>query len=214
MHSNKFEISFILCYEFTISACPFFNLIAGLLLFLLTKRSTLKSRHGSRKTKFGPNFVISCNHVLQCSNRLGPSTSLETAIGVDTEMLDLNTRQETLDLVLDKLYRGYNWRMNIVSSWTQSFAVSDSLECTEGVVIVTGVLDGVHISVHAINCLHAVVKLAVAHVGVDLSFVLGSSGRKTEGINSPPQVLFLLRFTQRHGLAKGRLVDLYDGTSL
>jgi hypothetical protein len=129
-------------------------------------------------------------------------------------MLDLNTWQETLDLVLDELHRGHNWRMNIICSRAQSFAVSNSLECAEGVVVVTSVFDGVYVSVHAIDCFHAVVEFAVAHMGVDLSFVLGSSGGKTEGIYSPSQVLFLLCLAQRHSLAKGGLVDLYNSTSL
>jgi len=53
------------------------------------------------------------------------------------------------------------------SSWIETLAVSDHLEYTKCIVIIAGVLDGVCICAHAVNCLHStVIKITVVeHAG-------------------------------------------------
>jgi len=106
--------------------------------------------------------------------------SLQTAFGIGAEMLDLNADQENFQTVPLRTLQGIRGEWMGGSFWTETLGVSDHLECTKCVVTIAGVLDGVCIGVHAVNCLHTVINITVEHAGVHLSLVLCTSGCKTK----------------------------------
>ena len=128
-----------------------FTSFCTLLILVITKGCTLERRHGSWQTMLGTILIVGFDQIF-----MAPTYQVRvfTAVGVTSKTIDLNTGKNILNLLLYKLDRGYNMRVDVVSSWTETLAIPDLVEYTKCVVIIAGVLDRVYISVHAVNCLH------------------------------------------------------------
>ena len=72
-----------------------------------------------------PNFVCRFHHILQSRNCLGPCPSLESTIRVHHEPLDVHALQKAPELLLNEIYRGNNWRVNVIGPWTEVFGVPE-----------------------------------------------------------------------------------------
>jgi hypothetical protein len=70
------------------------------------------------------------------------------------------------------------------------------------------IFDRVHIRVAPVNSIHAVAKLAVAHVGVDLRCRSCDRSCETKSVDRPTKVLLFEVVAQRHGFSQSRFVDL------
>ena len=115
-------------------------------------------------------------------NSLRPGSSLQTAVEVNANTIDLNTGQDTFNLSPSQTWQRVQQESRRCKFLDRD-AIPDPLECTKCAVIIAVVLDGVYISGNAVNCLHTVIKLAVAHMGVHLSLLsllLRTSGGKTK----------------------------------
>ena len=98
-----------------------------------------------------PYFFSGNYHVAQCSNSLRPGSSFETTVRVHKCLLEIQHGQETSQLRFN-LFGGWNDRgVNIIQSRTKTFGISNTFESTKGSVVASGILNGIHIRVHAIN---------------------------------------------------------------
>jgi hypothetical protein len=71
------------------------------------------------------------------------------------------------------------------------------------------IFDRVHIRVVAVNSIHAVAKLAVAHVVVDLRCRSCDCSCETKSVDRPTKVLLFEAVAQtRHGFSQSRFVNL------
>ncbi|GKT83088.1 LOW QUALITY PROTEIN: hypothetical protein Ct61P_00938 [Colletotrichum tofieldiae] len=141
---------------------------------------------------------------------LGPLAGLETAVGVDPELLRAETVVEhLLDAGLDLLF-GRNTRgVDVVDTRADVAGVGLLLEDTEELGVRLAVLDGQDIGIQRGDGVEEVLELGVAEVGVDLGGVLDAGSRQLEGVDGPVEVgLALLAGAERETLTQSRLVDL------
>ena len=100
--------------------------------------------------------------------------------------------------------------MNVVNARPNLIGILKGLKGIKQIHIGARGFDGDHIRIHGGNILDDVVKLAVAHMGVNLGFVLNPTGGDAKAFHRPLQVGWPVRLTQRQPFANGRFVDLDD----
>lgn len=153
----------------------------------------------------------SIDHVGQRSLSLGPLTGLETAVGVDPELLRLEVLKHLLDLAPDLLLAGDTGRVNVVDTGTNVARVLVLNEDLEELGVGLGVLNGENVGIESGDGVEEVLELGVAEVRVDLGRVLDAGGGEPEGLDGPVEVsLALLAGAERKTLTESRLVDLDD----
>ncbi|KAF3806612.1 putative 5-methyltetrahydropteroyltriglutamate--homocysteine methyltransferase, partial [Colletotrichum gloeosporioides] len=160
----------------------------------------------------GAEVLGGVDHVGQRSLGLGPLAGLQTAVGVDPELLRAETVvKHLLDAGLDLLLGGNTRRVDVVDTRADVAGVGLLLEDTEELGVRLAVLDGQDIGIEGSDGVEEVLELGVAKVRVDLSGVLDTGGGQLEGVNSPGEVsLTLLAGAERETLTESRLVDLDD----
>lgn len=82
--------------------------------------------------------------------------------------------------------------MDIIKTWSDSVGVSILFKGTEKLEVRLGVFNGNAVSVKSLDGFKDVVKVRVAHVGVDLSFIWNINGGQEEGLDSPVEVGILV----------------------
>mmetsp|Transcript_18854 Transcript_18854/g.34198 ORF Transcript_18854/g.34198 Transcript_18854/m.34198 type:complete len:615 (-) Transcript_18854:549-2393(-) len=102
--------------------------------------------------------------------------------------------------------------MDVVQSGSNSIGVSVLLEGGQELEVALAVLDGDDVRVQGLDGREDVVEVRVAHVGVDLGFVLqvGSTNGDLERAGGPLQILLPVRLTQGQTLTDSGLIHLDD----
>lgn len=140
-----------------------------------------------------------------------PLAGLETAVGVDPELLRLEVGKHLLDALLELVKGGDTRRVDVVDTRADVAGVLLVNEDLEELGIGLGVLDGEDIGIEGSDGVEEVLELRVAEVGVNLSGVLNTSGGELEGVDSPLEVgVTLLTLAEGKTLTEGRLIDLDD----
>jgi hypothetical protein len=127
----------------------------------------------------------SVDHVDQGGLGLLPLTGLETAVGVDPELLRLQVRKHLREAVLDLLLRGNTRRVDVVHTRANVARVRLVLKDLEELGVALAVLNRQNVGVERSNGVEEVLELRVAEVRVDLSRVLHASTRKLERVDGP-----------------------------
>ena len=127
----------------------------------------------------------SVNHVDQRGLGLLPLPGLETAVGVDPQLLGLEVCEHLRQAVLDLLLRGHTRRVDVVHTGANVAWVRLVLKHLEELGVALAVLNRQNISVERSNGVEEVLELGVAEVRVDLGRVLDSSTGKLERVDGP-----------------------------
>lgn len=140
---------------------------------------------------------------------LGPSTSLESTIGVTPQLAWSQVCEHLLDAVLDLLLGGDTRRVDVVNTGANVARVGLVDEDLEELGVRLAVLDGQDIGIESGDGVEEVLELRVAEVGVDLSAIGDTGGGQLEGVNSPLEVGNTgLTSAEGKTLTESRLVDL------
>lgn len=140
-----------------------------------------------------------------------PLARLETAVGVDPELVRLEVSKHLLDAVLDLVLGGNTRGVDVVDTGADVARVGLVDEDLEELGVALAVLNRQDIGIKSSDGVEEVLELRVAEVGVDLSRVANTSGRELERVDGPREVsLTLLAGAERKTLTKSRLVDLDD----
>ncbi|KAK1242143.1 hypothetical protein MKX07_000129 [Trichoderma sp. CBMAI-0711] len=151
------------------------------------------------------------DHVGQSLLGLLPLAGLETAVGVDPELLRLEVLEHLLDAVLDLLLAGNTGRVDVVDTRSDVAGVGRVDEDAQQLGIGLAVLNGQNVGIEGSDGVEEVLELRVAEVGVDLSGVLDAGGGQAESVDSPLEVgITLLARAERETLTESRLIDLDD----
>src|ERR1700761_6708048 len=135
-----------------------------------------------------PEELGGLNHVLQTCLRFVPSSRLQTAVGVDPQLVWLEVLKHLLKTVLDLLLAWNTRAVDVVNTWTNMAWISLGNEDLEKLGIRLAVLDGQDIGIESGDGVQEVLELRVTEVRVDLGAVLYTSGRQLEAVAGPSEV--------------------------
>lgn len=171
----------------------------------------------------------SVDHLGEGTLDLIPLAGLETAVGVDPELLGtdwillviirlwlrrhlkLTVLEHLLDALLELSLGGNTRAVDVVDTRADVAGVGLIDEDLEELGVRLGVLNGEDISIQRGNGVEEVLELRVAEVGVNLSRIVNASSGQLEAVDSPLEVgVTLTALPKRKTLTKSRLVDLDD----
>jgi hypothetical protein len=151
------------------------------------------------------------DHVGECTLDLIPVASLQTAVGVDPELIRAEVLKHLLDTLLELSLGGDTRAVDVIDTGANVTRVRLVNKDLEELGIGLGVLNGENVGIQRSDGMEEVLELRVAEVGVNLSGVLNTSSGELEAVDSPLEVGVTLRaLAERKTLTKSRLVDLND----
>jgi hypothetical protein len=154
-----------------------------------------------------------CTHILERSFSLGPSTSLEPTVRVDPKQLLLDVLRNLHQSLVHLLLGRDTGRMDIVQSRPDAVGVSVLVERMQQFQVALGVLDSDTVCIETLDSSENVVKVGVAHVGVDLALVGDIGGSEQERVDGPLEVLLVIHRTEWKSFADSWLVNLNGGNT-
>lgn len=153
----------------------------------------------------------SVDHVGEGTLDLVPLAGLETAVGVDPELLGAEELEHLLNALLELLLGGNTGGVDVVDTGADVAGVGLVNEDLEELGIRLGVLNGEDIGIEGSDGVEEVLELGVAEVRVDLGRVLNTGGGELEAVDGPLEVGVTLRaLAEGKTLTEGRLIDLDD----
>lgn len=159
----------------------------------------------------GAEVLGSVDHVDKSLLGLLPLSGLETAVGVDPQLLRLEELKHLLDAVTDLLLTGNTGRVDVIDTGADVTGIGRVDEDTEELGVRLAVLNGQDISIEGGDGVEEVLELGVAEVGVDLGGILNTGGGELESLDSPLEVgVALLASAERETLTESGLIDLDD----